>query len=218
MESVVHTRLKASPCLTLKGLRPVCVAKYVPRFFLSGQVVDEVTRTRHYVSLMNVARGVPLDKIINKDGTKRYIRLKQYLAVERAICALWLHGYVHADFHGGNIMLDPRSNGVTIIDFGFGTQLPPNMVNDVRTKVVEAIRAGVRSLGEVWQPSSKSRFGTDMQEYVNRVQYGRMGQPKPGKGWYNPDGHAMMMMYSRLSTQDREKLPEARRRLWGARK
>jgi serine/threonine protein kinase len=224
-ESAVHVRLRDAPCVTLPGMRPVCVAKHVPQFFYSGQVVDTHTKKRHYLTFMATAPGKALkDHLGNtrtrhRDARGRFIHtrnrgrisLHEFLAVERAVCAMWLNGYAHGDLHLDNMLYDRSSRHVTIIDFGFGMQLPANLVQDVRRKVVEAVRAGVRSLGEVWELAARSQFGTGLQQYANKVQYTRLGG-----GWYNPDGPALKRLFSRLSESDRAQVAAERRRLWGA--
>jgi hypothetical protein len=132
-----------------------------------------------------------------------------YVAVERAVALMWLYGITHSDFHEGNQMYDERSGKVTVIDFGQAVKLSDELTRRVREVTVRAIQGGVRSLGELWLPASKSRYGLDIQAFSNRVRYTRNRAT-----WYNPDGHALMQLYSRMSSAQRALVPELRRKVW----
>ena len=117
---------------------------------------------------------------------------------------------VHGDFHTDNVFYDPATRKVTIIDFGFAVVLPSSTTARVRVAMAEGVRAGVRSLGELWREASRSRIGTGLQAYVNRVVHTRLGTK-----WYNPDGGALLRLYFRMSSAERAKVPALRARYWG---
>lgn len=79
--------------------------------------------------------------------------------VERAVLMMWYAGIVHQDLHDHNMLVDPDTKNVTIIDLGFARVLPPPVVMQLRQKiapVVNAIRKGepvdVDSFGNtVWE-------------------------------------------------------------------
>lgn len=219
-ESSWHRALDSAPCVMLPGLsRTACVAAHVPAFYWSGMALDEVTKRRFYVTAMSVAPGVTAKRYL--DGAPRRglapvgpLTVDMYLAIERVVASMWLRGIVHADFHLGNVLYNPRAKHVTVIDFGQSVGLTPDLQEAVRVTIPKAIAAGVRSLGELWYPPSKSPVGLDLQGYTDRVRYTR---EKLGRRfWYNPDGHALMQLYRRLTRQQREFVAVARAALWGA--
>ncbi len=203
-EATLHKHLDEAGCLNL-GMAPLCVSQYVPDLYWAGLVVNQATGTRCYVTVMGVAPGVPVGKYLARSK----LDADTFLRIERAAASLWAQGVVHADLHKDNMMFDPATKKLTVIDFGFGVLLPPQYTVAVRNQLAKTVRAGVRSLGEMWLDTSKG-FGLGIQKYVNRVQRGR------GVAWYNPDGHAALMLYKRLPPAERRKVPDLRRRLWGA--
>lgn len=203
-EATLHKHLDASKCLNL-GMAPLCVSSYVPDLYWAGLFFNQATGTRCYVTVMGVAPGIPVGVYLKR----RRLDADTFLRIERAAAALWSQGVVHADLHKDNMMIDPATKKLTVIDFGFGVLLPPAYTVAVRNQLAKAVRSGVRSLGEMWLDTSKG-FGLGIQRYVNQVQRGR------GVAWYNPDGHAAMMLYKRLPQTERRLVPELRRRMWGA--
>ena len=201
-EATLHKHLDEARCLNL-GMAPLCVSNYVPDLYWAGLVVNQASGTRCYVTVMGVAPGIPVGKHLRRSR----LDAETFLRIERAAAALWSQGVVHADLHKDNMMYDPATKKLTVIDFGFGVLLPPQYTVAVRNQLAKAVRAGVRSLGEMWLDSMG--FGLGIQKYVNRVQRGR------GVRWYYPDGHAAMMLYKRLPVAERRKVPDMRRSLWG---
>lgn len=214
-ESSWHKALDTMPCLTLAGLaRGVCTAQHVPDFYWSGMVVDTYTGRRFYVTLMALAPGAPV-----QTSFARSMPPEVYVAVERAVVMMWLYGIAHTDFHKGNVMWDAASRRATIIDFGQGIKLSDAVVGRLRQTVPRAVAAGVRSLGELWYPPNKSRWGLGIQEFANRVRVSREannGRSALGM-WYNPDGHALMQMYKLVPRADRSRIAVLRRAAWGLR-
>lgn len=207
-EATLHKHLDEARCLNL-GMGPLCVSQYVPDLHWAGLVINQPTGTRCFVTVMGVAPGIPVDKHLRRTR----LDAEMFVRIERAAAALWAHGVVHADLHKDNMMYDAATKKLTIIDFGFGVLLPPEYTRAVRSQLARAVRAGVRSLGEMWldrnKRASSKGFGLGIQRYVNRVQKGR------GVPWYNPDGHAALMLYKRLPTSQRRLVPALRMRLWG---
>ena len=214
-ESSWHRHLDDAACLRLDGVsRGACIANHVPDFHWSGMVVDSTTGRRFYVTLMGVAPGLTVSSYA---AGKAGLTADVYLAIERAAVLMWLYGVAHTDFHTGNMMVDPATGAVTIIDFGQGIKLHESLVAKLRATVPRAIAAGVRSLGELWLPPKASRFGVDVQRFADRVRtsrHRRDGFDTTGL-WYNPDGHVLMQLYKRLSPQQRAAAALRRRALWG---
>lgn len=218
-ESAVHARLSNAPCVTLPDTtRPLCVAENSPRFYFSGLIVATNPLTDRpagvFVTVMNWARGTSL-KDWKLTGTA-----EEYVQLERAACAMWVNGVIHGDFHKGNIKYDAASNKAIIIDFGFGALLPPSGISAIRGAISTGVKLGVRSLGESWRTPERSQIGTRLLKYSNRVQHtrirdwfqGGLGGPQ----WYNPDGHALLRIFSQLPAAQRARVPALRRAVWGS--
>lgn len=213
-ESSWHKALDTMPCLKLSGLaRGVCTAQHVPDFYWSGMVVDTYTGRRFYITLMGLAPGQPVQTMFAKSMPPEV-----YVAVERAVVMMWLYGVAHTDFHKGNVMWDTAGRRATIIDFGQGIKLSDALVARLRQTVPKAVAIGVRSLGELWYPPSKSGYGLGIQEYANRVRVTREANDgRTARGmWYNPDGHALMQMYKLVPRASRSRIAVLRRAAWGS--
>jgi translation initiation factor IF-3 len=63
---------------------------------------------------MDVAGNTDLNKYVKN----KKIPVRMYVEIERAICCLWLAGYIHGDLHRENIMINTRTFQVKLIDFG----------------------------------------------------------------------------------------------------
>jgi hypothetical protein len=221
-ESGVHAALCRAGCANVAGVPPgaLCPAKYVPKLYASalvnvrGRASADTLRELAYVTVMDIAPGVTLNKYLERHK----ITADVYLRAEQALASMWAIGLVHNDAHKGNIMYDPPTGRVTVIDFGFGTFLPPALAGQVRDALSRAVATDVRSLGEIWRDRSRTPVGTGLQAYANRVIYSReVAKPDTWNDpWYNPDGGALMRMFSRLSAEDRARVPGMRRRMWGA--
>jgi len=214
-ENSMHKYLSGAPCKTHPDLAvPVCASRYVPRLYFAGLVRDSGSGRDVYVAVMSLAAGTTLDDHLRATGR---VTADLYVRVERAICTLWINGLVHGDMHKGNVMYDRAGQRVTVIDFGFGVLLPPALAQRVQQAIVQGVAAGVRSLGELWRSSRRSRIGTGLQAYANRVIYTRkkFGHDDWDDPWYNPDGGALTALYSRMSVAERARVPALRRALWG---
>ena len=204
-ESSWHRYLDRAPCIQLPGVKPLCPSAYVPDFYWAGLVVDAPTGSRVFVTVMGLAKGVTMGSYLES----RPLTAKLFIEVERATASLWLAGIAHADLHKENMLYDPPTGKLTIIDFGMGVKLPPDVTAALQAALPRAVAGGVRSLGEVWLKDSA--YGVDVQKHVNRVMASR------GYTWYNPDGTAAMRLFSLLSQPDRAAVPNLRRRAWGTR-
>lgn len=218
-ESSWHRYLSRAACVSAPGLaRPTCPAEFVPAFYWSGMVNDTVTGRRFYITVMAVAKGVTVSAYTKK----RALTAATYVNIERSVVTLWLAGVAHSDFHRGNQLVDPATNKITIIDFGMSMGLDGSIVASLKTNVARAIADGVRSLGELWRSSKKSKYGLGIQRYANQVMIGREQKRLGGtpnlsgnRVWFNPDGHVLRTLYNRLSAHERAKVPVVRRAVWG---
>ena len=210
-EASFHRHLSTSKPIELDGCTTkINIARHVPKFYRTEMVFDLVTRSRWFVTLMGKAKGMPLSSVLK--NTRGWIPASMYVRIEFAIVSAWLYGIAHADVHMENVFYHTESKTATLLDFGFATLLTPALVHKLRDAIPRAIRGGVRSLGEVWMSPAQSEFGTDALAYVNRVQYKR----RPSRmAWYNPDGHALMSLYSRVPSKERASVVTERMRVWG---
>lgn len=206
-EATWHKYLDDKACVAL-GPSRTCVSQYVPTFYWAGMVNDAASKQRIYVTVMGLAPGYSVSRHLER--TRNTLSPQTYLQIERALASMWINGIVHADSHVGNLMYEPATNRVTVIDFGFGALLTQDMVVKVRRAIYVALQKGVLSLGEIWRRSSVSAVGTDVQNYVDRIMAGR------GFSWYNPDGHVLMRLASLVPREQRAFIPSLRQRLWGS--
>ena len=191
-ESALHKQLLgAGSCSKICGRS--CPSDVIPPFYFSAMASDGT-----YVTVMGLVKGGSLSKYM------RSVRMtpKFYVALEKAAASMWTAGVVHADFHDENVMVDPHTGKITVIDFGFGVVLPPALRAKVESRIRDLIRDGTRSLASVWDR-------TDLGGYVNRVQAKRLGG-----GWYNPDNRVLLASYNKLSAEDRARVPDLRRKAW----
>lgn len=111
----------------------------VPMFYFSGAVKAR-DGSLWYVTVMDQAPGTTLKTLVESRATKS-LTSREYVSIERALLSLWLLGVVHADMHMSNIMYDPKTEKVTILDLGFAVPLPQD--------VIEFMRANTHLMGDV---------------------------------------------------------------------
>lgn len=167
-------------------------APYVPRFYFSGYDM----RNGEIVTVMAKSPGTTLLRLLRT----RDLTARTYALIERAIASIWTRGVVHADFHESNVMIEPKSGTVNIIDFGMAVILPNDLHARIVEKVRRAIDTDIRSLGEVWDG--------ELQAFVNSVHVSRR-RPE-----YYPDGKALKYLHNMLTNEEAAKVPHWRRLLW----
>ena len=201
-ENLVHKRLCTAPCLQI-GTKPLCISKYVPKFYMSC-VIGKLKNHRS-LTVMDPAGNTDLDKFVRGKS----IPVALFIEVERAICAMWLTGYIHGDLHRANIMLDTNTMAVKIIDFGFALKLPPPFVAILGRRIYNKIARGdVDSLGDVWtqKPVDGKRR---LINYTNGVMKSK------GFPWYNPDYKILRTLWNQVPKNLRSQIPAARSAAWG---
>ena len=201
-ENLVHKRLCTAPCLQV-GTKPLCISKYVPKFYMS--CIIGKPRNLRSLTVMDPAGNTDLDKFVRGKS----IPVALFIEIERAICAMWLTGYIHGDLHRANIMLDTNTMAVKIIDFGFALKLPPPFVAILGRRIYNKIARGdVDSLGDVWtqKPIDGKRR---LINYTNGVMKSK------GFPWYNPDYKILRTLWNQVPRNLRKQIPAARSAAWG---
>ena len=203
-ENIVHKRMSTAQCRPVpRASKPICVSKYVPPFKLS--FIDGAPGRHESVTVMGLAGNMSLNKFVKGKS----IPATFYVDVERAICSMWLDGYLHGDLHRENIMIDTRTNKVQIIDFGFALKMPPAFVDVLARRISNMVsRGNFQTLGDIW--TEKPVDGKlRLINYSDRVMKGR------GFPWYNPDYKILRSLWNQVPRNQRTQIPAARSALWG---
>ena len=110
-------------------------------FVTTPKVVKKYSSERILVT--EFVEGNHLDKLSKEDG----IAMTR-MAVEACTASLVLTGFVHADPHEGNLMLDKEGN-IVFLDFG--------LMSDVDDTIMEAFAQGIQAcLAEDWTALTKA--------------------------------------------------------------
>lgn len=151
----------------------------VPAFYFGGMVRGV------YVNVSHRAPGVTLHSYLSSHA--QHMPSSLYTAIKRAILKLWSLGIVHGDMHGANILVDPHTKRVSIIDFGLALKLPTS----IRTAIAPFLRAG--DAQGAWRI---------MEPFVDAL----TAQRHPEASWSNPNGKALLvwqrMVSSTLTDED----------------
>lgn len=84
-------------------------SRYVPKLFLGGLYGNK------FIIIMEHVHGEPLEALTAR---KYHFQMVDLLVIRQAVNALHKVGVHHGDLHQGNIILDPETKQVKIIDFG----------------------------------------------------------------------------------------------------
>jgi hypothetical protein len=142
-----------------------------------------------------------------KPGGNFYARFYTYF--EKAICSLWLAGYIHGDLHRNNIMVT-KNGQVKLIDFGYAMRIPESFVKGIANGITTMIKnRNPRSFADIWTKDEIN--GTRIVNYTNRVMEGR------GFSWYNPDYKVLQTFYNEVPVEQRSLIPMLRSQMWGVR-
>jgi len=154
----------------------------VPALHVSGS-----TSAGLFITVMDIAPGVTLSAYL--ESTHRTLPHAVYAALERAILRLWRAGIVHGDLHDENVLIDMSGSAprVSIIDFGFAVQLPPDMQRKIAPDLSR------HDIQGAWDK---------IEAYVDAVQLKRI----TGLSWYNPNAKALSVW--RGMVKERSASPE----------
>lgn len=194
----VHQFLASRRCKRFGpgGKYEACVREFIPPLYAGGVFKEKNSKTLSFVIVMGKGEGVHPTGMLTAD---------MYLGIEKAVCAMWLNGVLHADLHKNNILWDPLRNKATIIDFGFAVVLPDQVTKDIKMNLAAAILAKVRSLGEIFRPSSPFHV-PGLLAHSNGVLKGRR------YGWYHANTTSLTHMFSRVINI--ASVPVKRQALW----
>jgi hypothetical protein len=180
----------------------------VPEFYFSGLLrhgEDEYV----YVFVMERIHGDTMTSYLAK---KKTLTALEYVNMERSIATLWANKIIHGDLHSANIMYDhwrsPKK--FVAIDLGHSVWVQdPQMAADIRNKLSEAIAGGARSLAEVLGRAGQYSV-PGLQAFTDRVMHQRHGI-----AWYNPNSRSLPYFYNHVKREERSKVPNMRRMVWG---
>lgn len=203
-ESCILRHLGKPGCvLPSQVTNPVCSKDHVPTFFFSGMLYYNL-----FMVVMSWVPGTVLGKILKQQDNK--LKAEQYVEIERAIAALWLSGVVHADLHHDNLMVDPKTKRVTIIDPGFAQLIPTKLQQPMMDKMVQVVQDGGKTMADVFTRNQDSPYHVrNLQPAINRL----VKDIKGNIPYYNNDATFLRSMYKLVV--DKARVPAVRRAVWG---
>lgn len=105
---------------TFQGIR-FCIEVANISHLLETNVDPDQNNDKKLWALMDIVSGVTLSDYINQMDRKT-LRLKEAVMITRQLLtivkAMHTEGVVHRDLKPGNIMIDPKTGTLTVIDFG----------------------------------------------------------------------------------------------------
>lgn len=223
-EGVVHKTLSEHPPIPIDGCRDLQPAAVVPKMHAMFRYVQPQTPAFHGVHPGDVTQDLWITYMVALPPTAKTVgdhdtwSARQYVALEWSIASVWAAGFLHSDLHTDNMLYDPRTGVMYIIDFGFAVYAGELHTNLIREELSLAVRGGVRSLGELWRKRDRDHpHGLDLHRAVDKVQLKRDVRRWGVRDstFYNPDGHVVLMLYNGLPPGARRLVPRLRLRMWG---
>ena len=197
-ENTVHSKLATMRC---RSSDLACISNFVPEFYVSF-----VTRVKGYQECITLMGSAGMATVAQ--SRKTGVSAEFYARAEKAVCALWLAGYIHGDLHLENIMTDDKGD-VKLIDFGFAAKMPETFVTFISRGVKQMVHSGSnKSFGDLWTEGKMNGTHTVV-EYSNRLMKGR------DYTWYNPDYKSLRRIYNDIHKGGTKLLPGIRSKLWG---
>ncbi|AGE52733.1 PBCV-specific basic adaptor domain-containing protein [Paramecium bursaria Chlorella virus CZ-2] len=207
-ENLVHKHFTESPsCSLVSRAKPVCVSEYVPKFYMS--FITKNSKEYETITVMNRAGYTTLATFLMGTKLSQSDLVHLYVKIERAICSLWLAGYVHADLHKSNIMVTKEGKNPKIIDFGFSIVLPDSFRKQIASYISGILSSGSnRSLAEVWM-EVKMNGGKTIKEYSNTIIL------KRGFEEYSSETTMLKELWNKIRKQNRMLISKFRTVEWG---
>ncbi|AGE57887.1 PBCV-specific basic adaptor domain-containing protein [Paramecium bursaria Chlorella virus NW665.2] len=207
-ENLVHKHFTESPsCSLVSRAKPVCVSEYVPKFYMS--FITKNSKEYETITVMNRAGYTTLATILMGTKLSQTELVHLYVEIERAICSLWLAGYVHADLHKSNIMVTKEGKNPKIIDFGFSIVLPDSFRKQIASYISGILSSGSnRSLAEVWM-EVKMNGGKTIKEYSNTIIL------KRGFEEYSSETTMLKELWNKIRKSNRKLISKIRSVEWG---
>lgn len=195
--SVHHDLATRESVLLVRGGPVLDTRRVVPRFYFGGVDPDAGV----YVTVAEYIDGIK--------PTPGNVTPMIVARIEQALLTLHARGVAHADVHHDNIIVrKPGGQGVTVIDFGLSTYLPPVLENKARRVLAEAYltlqREGAwpeEAVDALWY--GKNGIGTHVDEVMRHTLTAN---------WYNPNGK--FILYLKTLIPDKRKLDAARKKVW----
>lgn len=205
-EAALHAHLVEQPPIRVPGYgRTLKAYAHLPTFYFGG-LTKATDSTSYYVTIMDVVKGDSVWQIMRDNKFDAEV----YLHVELAVCSLWVNGVVHGDLHSNNVLYSDNTRKAMLLDLGRAVFLPETFRRHILEKLPCAVASGVKSLGELFWPRSRSKHGIDgLQTYVNSVMAG-----KRLKLYYSDAGVLMRQFYNSLHETEKKRVPKLRKELW----
>ena len=170
-------------------------ASIVPPFYFSGYDPEYGV----FVHITGFVTGQTLFHRLNQRPLTAQIAAN----VEAAILLLWCLGFVHADLHTGNIMVQDDGS-IRLIDFGRTQPVTPDITARTRAVVLSALQ-GLR-FGNAWPASTIMEAWNALSNFTNS---------RANWNYWSPNGRALVYTLRRATDDGASRnLPAARRLAW----
>jgi serine/threonine protein kinase len=121
-EFTVHQALNyAEPIV--KNSRILDVKQYIPTMYAS---LLDLAASAGFI-MMEEVHGMTLAAYLAPLPNRSLLPEWIFEHLEKAVACLFANGYLHADLHQNNIIVDPQNKKLKIIDFGLAIKLPEDM-------------------------------------------------------------------------------------------
>jgi serine/threonine protein kinase len=170
-------------------------ASIVPPFYFSGYDPEYGV----FIHITGFVTGQTLFHRLNQRSLSAQIAAN----VEAAILLFWCLGFVHADMHTGNIMVQDDGS-VRLIDFGRTQPITSELTTRTRGVVLSALH-GLR-FGNAWPASTIMEAWRALSEFTNA---------RANWNLWSPNGRALVAILRRATDDGASRnLPAARRLAW----
>lgn len=170
-------------------------ASIVPPFYFSGYDPEYGV----FVHVTGFVTGQTLFHVLNQRPLTAQIAAN----VEAAIMLFWCLGFVHADLHTGNIMVQDDGS-IRLIDFGRTQPVTPDITARTRAVVLSALQ-GLR-FGNAWPASTIMEAWDALSKFTNS---------RANWNYWSPNGRALVYTLRRATDDGASRnLPAARRLAW----
>ena len=171
----IMKKLNAARPVTI-GNKKFDVRQYVPKpFFLAYWPTLRV-----FAIGMSLSPGKTFNNV-HREGVD--LGASILVTIEKAFLAMWFQGVIHTDLHGGNLLLNPLTGQVSIIDFGRAMRLMPKVTATLRAEFANAVkerRINATAMNPIPPKMTKIIINTS-------VQHSAVSNKRPYIFWGNTD-------------------------------